>query len=423
MDMLLSAPALVKVLFSLGLILIINRVSRSLPLSILAGTVLLAFWAGHNLESFAAIAWARLSERDNLFLMLIIFLIIWMSAQMAETGIMNSLVTSFQSRMSNRASMALLPALVGLLPMPGGALFSAPLVDDCDTDGSVSPMLKGRINYWFRHIWEYWWPLYAGVLLAVEISGLEIGHFIAAGLPITLLSAAGGWFFLLRKVEKKGKNGGGSFDLSSMVPVFLVIVVYIVVGIFLPFVGRISKYLPIALGIVTAMVYLQLKRPIAGTTWKKIVLSMKTLNLAVLVAIIRVYGAFIEAPLPDGGYLVDMMRVELEHTGIPVISLVMIIPFLAGFTTGIALGMVGASFPIVMQLAGGDPTTAELLSTAVLGYAAGHVGQLVSPVHVCLIVTNEYFETPLGRSLKGVIGPCTVVLASALLVSRVVLLF
>ena len=419
----MSAPALLKVLVSLGLIIFINRISRSLPAAILAGTVLLAFWAGHTPESFFTIAWSRLSERDNLFLILIIFLIIWMSGQMSKTGIMNSLVTSFQSKVSNRASMALLPAMVGLLPMPGGALFSAPLVDDCDMDQAISPILKGRINYWFRHIWEYWWPLYAGVLLAVEISGLEVWHFIAAGIPVTLMSILGGWIFLLRKVEKRGKNGSGTFDLSSLVPVFLVIAVYIAVGAIFPVTGRISKFLPIALGIIVSMVYLQIKKPLSGGDWKTIILSMKTVSLAVLVAIIRIYGAFIEAPLPAGGFLVDLMRSELEQTGIPVISLIMIIPFIAGFTTGIALGMVGASFPIVMQLSGADPSTARLLSTAVLAYAAGHVGQLVSPVHVCLIVTNEYFKTSLIRSLKGIIGPCLFVLGAGLLVSRVVLLF
>ena len=423
MDFFLSAPALLKVLVSLGLILVMNRFSRNLTLSVLAGTVLLAFLAGHTVESFFLISWNRLIDSDNLFLIIIIFLILWMSNQMSKTGIMDSLVTSFQSKVSNRTSMALLPALVGLLPMPGGALFSAPLVDDCDSEKAISPMLKGKINYWFRHIWEYWWPLYAGVLLAVEISGLEIGHFIFCGIPVTLFSILGGWLFLLRKVEKREKNGSGTFDISSLFPVFLVIAVYVLTGTLFPVLTAISKFLPIALGIITAMIYLQIKHPLSSEVWKKITLSKKTLNLTVLVVIIRIYGAFIEAPLPSGEYLVDLMRTELERTGIPAISLIMLLPFISGFTTGIALGMVGASFPIVMQLTGADPSTSQLMSTAILAYAAGHVGQLVSPVHVCLIVTNEYFETSLLKSIRGIIGPCLFVIGGGLLVSQIVLLF
>jgi len=422
MEFLLTAPALLKILMSLAVILVVSRVTKNLLIAITVGTVVIAFWAGHSPAGAAVIAWDRLSGRDNLFLMLIIVLIIWLSAQMAETGIMSSLVASFQSRVSNRASMALLPALVGLLPMPGGALFSAPLVDDCDEERRVDPLVKGRINYWFRHIWEYWWPLYAGVLLAVELSGLEIWHFIAAGIPVTLFSVLGGWLFLLRRVPKKERSGHTRFDLSSLIPVFIVIFIYAVLSLLVPGTTRISKYFPIALGIITAIIYLQMRSPLSPPDWRKILLNPKTVSLAVLVAVIRIYGAFLEAPLPDGGYIVDLMRAELARTGVPLLPLIMIIPFIAGVTTGIALGMVGASFPIIISLAGADPSTAVLLSTAVLGYAAGHVGQLVSPVHVCFIVTNEYFSTTLVKSLKGLAGPCLFVLLGGFLVSRAVLL-
>ncbi len=162
--------------------------------------------------------------------------------------------------------MALLPALVGLLPMPDGALFSAPLVNDCDSPGAVLPLVKGRINYWFRHVWEYWWPLYGGVLLAVELSGLQIEHFVAAGVPITFFSIAGGWLFLLRRVEKKAKHTGDSFDISSLIPVVIVIAVYVPVSGLLPAVGRVSKYLPIAIGIIVSMSYLQIRNPLSRKT-------------------------------------------------------------------------------------------------------------------------------------------------------------
>jgi hypothetical protein len=423
MEFFLAAPALLKILGSLAVILVLSRMTKNLLVSIFLGAVVLAFWAGHDPAGAVSVAWERFSSRDNLFLMLIIVLIIWLSAQMAETGIMNSLVVSFQSRVSNRAAMALLPALVGLLPMPGGALFSAPLVDDCDEEKQVQPHLKGRINYWFRHIWEYWWPLYAGVLLAVELSGLEIWHFIAAGFPVTLFSVLGGWLFLLRRIPRKRRAGHARFDASALIPVFIVIAVYAFLGLLVPGTARISKYFPIAAGIVAAVIYLQLRNPLSLRRWKKILLNRKTVSLALLVAVIRVYGAFLEAPLPDGGFIVEQMRGELARTGVPVLPLIMIIPFIAGLTTGIALGMVGASFPIIISLAGADPSPAVLLATAVLGYAAGHVGQLVSPVHVCFVVTNDYFGTSLARSLKGLAGPCFFVLLGGFLVSRAVLLF
>ena len=140
-----------------------------------------------------------------------------------------------------------------------------------------------------------------------------------------------------------------------------------------------------------------------------------------MVAIIRVYVAFLEAPLPDGGFVVHQMRTELEQSGVPVLPLVMIIPFIAGLTTGIALGMVGRSFLIVAHLAGIEPSLTAMLSVAILGYAAGHVGQLVCPVHVCLLVNNKHFCTSLTECLIGLVGPIMFVLLGAFLVSQVIL--
>jgi hypothetical protein len=47
----------------------------------------------------------------------------------------------------------------------------------------------------------------------------------------------------------------------------------------------------------------------------------------------------------------------------------------------------------------------------VLAYGAGFMGQMLSPVHVCLVVTNQYFKTSLLRSLVGLILPVLFVLA------------
>ena len=119
---------------------------------------------------------------------------------MSISGNMKEMVENVRSMISKRFSMAILPAIIGFLPMPGGAIFSAPLLDDCDSDNEVKPILKTKINYWFRHIWEYWWPLYPGVLLAVDITGLPVLTFMMLQLPLSLLSILAGYLFLLRNI-------------------------------------------------------------------------------------------------------------------------------------------------------------------------------------------------------------------------------
>jgi hypothetical protein len=431
-EIIMNIPVLIKILVSLVAIIVVNKKFSKQVLAVLAGTVLLASWAGHSFPSAFKIAFERFSNIDNIFLLIVIVVIISLSSQMKETGIMDDLVHSITKRFSKSTSMAVLPAVIGLLPMPGGAVFSAPLVDRCDSGTDIDPLLKSKINYCFRHIWEYWWPLYPGVLLAIDITGLEVTQFMLLGLPITLFSIAGAWFFLLRKAETSMKPGtekikstgtkeGPSF-LFCISPILLIIGIYAVLNIVFPQLGMFSRYLPITIGISASMIYLQIMRPLPLSIWKKIVFSKNLISLVLLVAIIRIYGAFIEGRLPDGGLLMESLRAELASAGISPYILIMLIPFFCGISTGIAIGTVGAAFPIVMNLIGPEPGFAMLVSTTALAYSFGHAGQLMSPVHVCLLVSNEYFDVGLGKSMLGLIKPTLVVLAAGLLLSRLYLL-
>ncbi len=63
-------------------------------------------------------------------------------------------------------------------------------------------MLKTRTNYWFRHVWEYWWPLYPGVILTFDLTGLQIWQLILVQAPVSLLAITGGYLFLLRRIPR-----------------------------------------------------------------------------------------------------------------------------------------------------------------------------------------------------------------------------
>jgi hypothetical protein len=174
-----------------------------------------------------------------------------------------------------------------------------------------------------------------------------------------------------------------------------------------------NRYVPMAIGLCGSMLVLEIQRPLDRARWRAVLLSRQAVNMVVLVAMIRVYGAFIEAPLPDGTPLVARMHAEMTQWGIPVVAITMLLPLIAGLSTGLSMGFVGASFPIVMKLTGGNADATARMSTAVLAYGFGYVGQLLSPVHVCLIVTSEYFKTPVLANAVGLLKPVIVVLAGS----------
>jgi len=421
----LNLPTLVKVLASLGLILAVNRLARNLTVSVLVGTLVLGAWSGRPAGALVETAWGRFASADNLGLMTAVVLVIWLSSQMAAAGVMADLVAAVRARTGKRGAMAVLPAVIGVLPMPGGAIFSAPLVDRVDADGLVAPLLKVRANYWFRHIWEYWWPLYPGVLVAVGITGLEIWQFMLLQLPLTAFSLAAGYVFLLRRIRPEAAGAERPEQGHAPAPplVRLVLPVIVVVGTYAavrvgwwgagrawPALPPLNKYAPMVLGLVLALATLERQRPLGWRAWRPILLSPRTLTLAVLVAIIRIYGAVIETPMAGGPSLVEEMQAEMDAWGIPALGMIMLLPFVAGITTGICVGFVGASFPIVVSLVGDGAPLPDLLAAVTLAFGFGYMGMMLSPVHVCLIVTNEHFKTRLARSLRGLVAPAAAVL-------------
>ena len=425
LETLLAVPAIAKVLISLAVISLLSAFRLRLILCVLTGTLALAFWSGHTPAGMLSITWTRISATNTVMLSGIILQVIWLSSQMDATGVMQDLVESLLARFSRRTSVAVLPAVIGLLPMPGGALFSAPLVGRCDLDDSIPATLKTQVNYWFRHVWEYWWPLYPGMLLAMDISGLEAWQFMLLGLPVTLAAIAVGGIFLLRKLQAPGHDPlaarppGQRLSFISLVsPIVVVIASYGVIRVGYAELRaawraapEMNDYVPIAIGLLLAALFLQRQRPLAWRDWKGILGSTRAPMMVAIVLTMQVYGAFINAPLPDGTRLAGSMARELAQLRIPLPVVIALLPFISGLTTGIAVGFVGASFPIVFNLLGDSPSVGMLLSTTVLAFGCGFLGVMLSPIHVCLVVTNQHFKTRLHRSLVGLLVPTATLMA------------
>ena len=88
----------------------------------------------------------------------------------------------------------------------------------------------------------------------------------------------------------------------------------------------------------------------------------------------------------------------LSETGISIWVIIFSIPFLIGFLTGIGVGFVGVSFPIILPLMINDGSLN--LSMAMLAYLAGFTGMMISPMHLCLALTVEYLKVDVAKFYK-----------------------
>lgn len=97
---------------------------------------------------------------------------------------------------------------------------------------------------------------------------------------------------------------------------------------------------------------------------------------------------------------------------IPVHLLLFLIPFIAGVMTGLTVGYVGITFPLLLPLMGGLPPSPALVA---LAFGSGFAGVMLSPVHLCYVLTCEYFQADIAKVYHRLFLPSACVMAAVLI--------
>jgi hypothetical protein len=424
-EFLLVLPASFKVCGAFAGILLLHRFGLPLGWSMLIATALLSLWSGTGAGGIAALFHSFLMP-NNCLLMAVVLLLLLFTESLTVSGRLEKTVSAFRALFRHdRMLLGGLPALIGLLPMPGGALFSAPLVASADSGCRLPSDLKVAINYWFRHIWEFWWPLYPGVILALQYCALPAGLFFLIQAPFTLAAVAGGYLFQLRRVAKCHSEPTRTLvlrdSLSSLSLIGLLVAVSVTASSLLPLAGMsgtLANLLGMTGGLLIALAWIFFRNPGIMTRSAAMLRKSSTWSLMLVVAGALAFSAVLQLPTGrHGATLVSLMRNEFLSLGIPLVLVTLLIPFVSGMVTGIAVGFVGASFPIIFALLGPDPPLNLLLATTSLAYGAGFLGEMLSPVHICLVVTKEYFKSPLLPVYRYLLGPAALLAGTVAVLS------
>ncbi|MBI5183187.1 MAG: DUF401 family protein [Nitrospinae bacterium] len=315
-----------------------------------------------------------------------------------DKAILKKMMESMNGLFHNKKLVVIsMPLLIGMLPSVGGAYFSAPMVDEATRDLSITPEEKAFANYWFRHPWEFILPLYPGIILASVLTSIELRIFIILNLSYAItMFLVGLWgireirgrYNILEEVSMKG--------LWSFLPIIILLGLVII--------GHIELYLALIILIVMLIIYF--RYPLRKTTEA----FKYGLSKDVVVLIIGVM--FLKEALEVSGAVGNISKFFYENN-IPMIPILFFLPFLTGLLTGITVGFVGSTFPLIMNLIGNAPHA--FTHAFILAFASGFVGVLLSPVHVCLILTKEYFNADIWGIYKKTIPAAGAVMIVAVL--------
>jgi hypothetical protein len=312
-----------------------------------------------------------------------------------EHAVLTQMMSAVKAIFKNRKIVTIsMPLLIGLIPSVGGAYFSAPMVAETTRDIKMSPEEKGFINYWFRHPWECILPLYPGILLASAISKIELHNLIIVNLAYAALVVITGFIFAMHDIkgvvkteERLSKKG-----LWSFVPIVTVLLLVVIFHIEL-------HYALIGVVIFLLLFY--------RYNLKSILTAVKhgfSIDVIILILGVMIFKEAMEY----SGAVKNLSQFFIEE-GVPAFPILFLLPFVTGLLTGLTVGFVGSAFPLIISIAGSTS-----ISSISFAFASGFLGVLLSPVHICLILTREYFKADLWGIYKMMIPACIIVFCGAI---------
>lgn len=457
---------LVKISFvAAGVVLLIRRkIGFGVTLLLGAAALGLLFFGGtpvHRLMStFDSFAGGALAAK-TLTLLAILVLVLILGSVFQHTGNADRMTDGLSRLIPDYRVSAILPAmLIGFLPMLGGAMLSAPMVKRFADRMRLSPEQATFANYWFRHVWEFSWPLYVGLLLAADILNVPLRLIILRLLPLTFSAILFGWLLQLRHYPsgmepavRSGLPGSGADDDYASIenpggagipdtekqdrtvgytpgwtsstnlrdaevqaappktrldeilnvillswPILAVIVLFLVFDL---------PLLPVLFAVVA--VDLALAKP-SRSDLARILKSGFELRILMVGLGVMVFAKVLQDT--DALSLVGELNSSFPMLSWPIVFMV---PFSVAFATGVNHTFVGIGFPLILPLLGtGDETSYSMI---VLAFAGGFTGVMLSPFHLCLALTREYYGARWDGLYRLLLPPSAFVAASAVLLA------
>ena len=322
-----------------------------------------------------------------------LYFVMCLEIELRLSGVLTDMVKALQQKFSGvKVLLAIMPAFLGLLPSVGGARFSAPIVEELSTDLKISSEHKAAINFWFRHIFEFSNPIVPGLILACSIAGVAYSEFLRSISWVTILAFSVGWFVLIRPIKNlRGAEKEESAEEISHEQQALKLALLPVVSIFL-IVVLAGLTASVATCLVIVAMYFILKIAGRGVEWKKIFLGAVDIKMTLNICGILYFVQILEVT-----EVLDKIVAAFQASPLPIFAIIAGVSFIIGILTGMSQGHVAMVMPIVAAMGTGN------LDLAGIAMVFGVAGQMLTPTHVCLIVTIDYFKADLLKTLVPIL--------------------
>jgi len=342
------------------------------------------------------------------------FGIMLLSQLYKETGVINRLSESLSRIIKNsKVVLSVLPAVIGFLPVAGGALMSAPLVDSEAEKLKLEPEKKAYVNLWFRHTIFPVYPISQLLITTAALTEIAIFSIILRQIPVVIVMIAVGYivgFWKVSNVKNRINSNVKSepnSDLHDFFTAFSPILATIVVVICLGLVGLdLSKngfdvLIATFVGLAVLIMISKLSLQVFAKPFK---------NWGIYGVALAAYGAFLLRNTMVAAGISDLLKAFVTNGSVDIVLLLTVVPGILGFLTGSPLAGVSISVSILAGIMTFSPETAALI------YMSAYLGYVVAPTHLCFTFTADYFKCSLGKVYKYVVPSFLITFMTALLI-------
>ncbi len=404
----------ISLLISLGIIVFIILKGQPLYQAMLAGIIIVVLSIGKPLIETLQLLYNALSSKETVELVFAVGLISLLSLMLKDMGflekLMRSIVNVFRSA---KFAIIILPALIGLFPVVGGAIMSAPLVDSLGDKLSLSKPLKTTVNNIFRHAVVYFSPFNPAIIIMSGITGIEVVSLLKYLFPLGIINIIAGYFLYLHKTKEIAhekfeanqtkwlKEAYNLFYYGS--PLIVSLLLFIALGT--------PLLISLGVGVIIAFLFGERNK----LNFKNLLLRGMNPPLMLGIAGIMVFRELVVGL--EGAFIVINAIVQ---SGVPTATLFIIIPLLVGWISAAFPIAIGITLPLLFPLVQAQNGSIFYL---VLLYASAFFSYYLSPIHLCQVVSNNYFCVQTFEAHKPQYPVLFITFLAALLIFGIGLLF
>ena len=379
-------------------VMVYKRVGLGITLTLTA--IVLSFLS-IELGSIPNVFWKTLTDADAISLVLATFGIMLLSQLYKETGLVTILSQSLSEIIRNsKLVVSILPAVIGLLAVPGGALMSAPMVEAEANKLELEKNKQTYVNIWFRHTIFPVYPMSQVLILTGTLTGVSMISLIMRQVPVVIAMIAIGYligFWKVSAAKHEASENSLTMNLTSLLKAFapILTMIYVIVAF------NVDVSIAAFLGVIVLLLITKPSPKVFLKPFK---------NRPLYEIALAAFGAILLRNVTKASGISETLGMLIAEGNINDVVLLATLPTALAFLLGSPLGGIAISVPMLAGTLSFAPKAAGLL------YITTYLGYLGAPTHLCLVLTAGYFKCPLSGVYRYLVPSLAVSFLVAILV-------